>query len=268
MEISSQNTRPLLVLNASAGSGKTYRLVLEYLSLLFDAHGGAGKYRHLVAMTFTNKAAYEMKERILDALHDISTYQEGNEGTLRLMEKISESTGMPVHSFPTKASEILSEILHGYEDFLISTIDKFNLRLIRSFNRDLNLPQEFEVILNESDILEKVIDSILAKVGTTENQALTQLVENYTKKNLDEETNWNFRSQLIEFCGILSKERYIELVESLLEQDYHETELKEAAQRQDALLADLIRQGANVSRLFEESGLEDAQLPQKSKTCG
>jgi ATP-dependent exoDNAse (exonuclease V) beta subunit len=266
LEISSQNTHPLLVLNASAGSGKTYRLVLEYLSLLFDAQGGAGKYRHLVAMTFTNKAAYEMKERILDALHDISTYKEGNEGTLRLMEKISESTGMPVHSFPTKASEILSEILHGYEDFLISTIDKFNLRLIRSFNRDLNLPQEFEVILNESDILEKVIDSILAKVGTAENQALTQLVENYTKKNLDEETNWNFRSQLIDFCGILSKERYIELVESLLEQDYHETELQEAAHRQDALLADLIRQGANVSRLFEESGLEDAQLPQKSKT--
>lgn len=266
MEISSQTKHPLLVLNASAGSGKTYRLVLEYLNLLFDLHGSTGKYRHLVAMTFTNKAAFEMKERILVALHNISRYQEGDDETLGLMKKINESRGIPLSALPAKAGEILSEILHGYEDFLISTIDKFNLRLIRSFNRDLNLPQEFEVILNEADILEKVIDSILAKLGTPENNALTQLVENYTKKNLDEETNWNFRKQLIEFCGILSKERYIDLVESLLEQEYQESDLREAKQQQEALLNELIQLGIQVSNLFEDSGLSDAELPQKSKT--
>ena len=266
MEISSQNTRPLLVLNASAGSGKTYRLVLEYLSLLFDAQGGAGKYRHLVAMTFTNKAAYEMKERILDALHDISTYKEGNEGTLRLMEKISESTGMPVHSFPTKASEILSEILHGYEDFLISTIDKFNLRLIRSFHRDLNLPQEFEVVMNESEIMEKVVDAMLVKIGTPGNESLTKLVENYSKKNLEEETQWNFRQQLISFCSILSKERYFGLVKQLLENHYSEQDLHHALLEQRRLLHTLTAKCKEVYELFVNASVPLEKLPQKGKT--
>lgn len=265
MNTNRPKSRPLLVLNASAGSGKTYRLVLQYLTLLFEAPG-SGKYRHLVAMTFTNKAAFEMKERILQALHGISTYQEGDDRTLTLIKTLSEMLGQPVSVFPDRARAILSEILHGYEDFLISTIDKFNLRLIRSFNRDLNLPQEFEVILNETEILEKVIDSILAKVGTPGNEALTGLISNYTKKNLEEETHWNFRNQLIEFCGILSKERYIDLVESLLEQDYQEADLREAARQQEALLNELIRQGLRISSLFEASGLADAQLPQKSRT--
>lgn len=260
-----QSTRPLLILNASAGSGKTYRLVLQYLTLLFETPNG-GKYRHLVAMTFTNKAAYEMKERVLQALYRICTYQEGDDHTTTLIETLSELLGLPASVFPNRAKTILSEILHGYEDFLISTIDKFNLRLIRSFNRDLNLPQEFEVVLNETEILEKVIDSILTKIGTPANDELTRLISNYTKKNLEEETNWNFRNQLIEFCGILSKERYVELVESLLEQDYKESDLVDASQRQDALLKELIRQGHLVADLFDALGMEDSQLPQKSRT--
>ena len=258
--------KPLLILNASAGSGKTYRLVLEYLTLLFHPNAGAAKYRHLVAMTFTNKAAFEMKERILKALHNISCYQAGDEDTLALMNAIGKSLSISTDDLPEKAGIVLSEILHGYEDFLISTIDKFNLRLIRSFNRDLNIPQEFEVVMNESDILEKVIDAILAKVGTPEHPELTALISNYTKKNLEEESNWNFRKQLIDFCSILSKERYLELVEILLQQEYSEEDLKDVIREQNLLLAQLTEQANEVSSLFNALNLADEQLPQKSNT--
>ena len=258
--------KPLLILNASAGSGKTYRLVLEYLTLLFHPNAGVAKYRHLVAMTFTNKAAFEMKERILKALHNISCYQAGDEDTLALMNAIGKSLSISTDDLPEKAGIVLSEILHGYEDFLISTIDKFNLRLIRSFNRDLNIPQEFEVVMNESDILEKVIDAILAKVGTAGNEELTDLVTNYTKKNIEDESHWNFRKQLIDFCSILSKERYLELVEMLLSQEYSQDDLKTAIREQKDLLEQLKDRAKEVSSLFNALNLVDEQLPQKSKT--
>ena len=137
MSESVSSIKPLLILNASAGSGKTYRLVIEYLTLLFEPNAGPSKYRNLAAMTFTNKAAYEMKERILSALFEIANYQEGHEDTQRLITELSERVNLSSADFPEKAGVILSEILHGYEDFLISTIDKFNLKLIKSFNEDL-----------------------------------------------------------------------------------------------------------------------------------
>lgn len=266
MSESASSTKPLLILNASAGSGKTYRLVIEYLTLLFEPNAGPSKYRNLAAMTFTNKAAYEMKERILSALFEIANYQEGDEDTQRLITELSERVNLSSADFPEKAGVILSEILHGYEDFLISTIDKFNLKLIKSFNRDLNLPQEFEVILNETEILEKVIDAILAKVGTADHPTLTRLIENYTKKNLAEETNWNFKGQLVEFCTILSKERYIDIVEQLMKKEYLEEDLKEATRQQEIIVSSLLSKAKHCYSLFIESGLSAEDLPQKSNS--
>lgn len=257
---------PLLVLNASAGSGKTYRLVQEYLTLLFDPNASSGRFRNIVAMTFTNKAAYEMKDRILKALNEISNYTVGDEETYKLISAISADIHLPIDSFPQKASLVLAEILHSYEDFLISTIDKFNLKLIRSFNRDLNLPQEFEVILNETEILEKVIDSILAKVGKEEFPDLTRWVENYTRKNLEEETNWNFRWQLLSFCSILSKERYIPLVEDLVKSNFSEKDFHSAKKRMVALEQTLINRGKEIYQMFTGLGLREDQIYQRSKT--
>ena len=109
------------MLNASAGSGKTYRLVLQYLTLLFEAPG-SGKYRHLVAMTFTNKAAFEMKERILQALHDISTYKEGDERTLTLIKTLSEMLGQPVTMFPDRAKQFFLKFFMDMKIFLFQRL--------------------------------------------------------------------------------------------------------------------------------------------------
>jgi ATP-dependent exoDNAse (exonuclease V) beta subunit len=257
---------PLHILNASAGSGKTYRLVQEYLRLLFHPQSDTKKFKSMMAMTFTNKAAMEMKERILLALNQIADFKNDSHKTEVMIAELSQLTGRDRAEFSERAREILSEILHNYEDFNVSTIDKFNLRLIRSFHRDLNLPQEFEVVMNESEIMEKVVDAILVKVGMPEHAALTKLVENYTKKNLEEEINWNFRNQLISFCSILSKERYYELVKLLLDSDFDETNLLQAKHQQKSLLTLLQRKANEVYQMFFEAGLSVETLPQKGKT--
>lgn len=256
----------LLVLNASAGSGKTYRLVQEYLYLLFLPTSESKKFKSLLAMTFTNKAALEMKERILKALNEIASFDGDSEETLEQILKLSELTERPFNEFPKRAQEILSEVLHSYEDFMVSTIDKFNLRLIRSFHRDLNLPQEFEVVMNEAEIMEKVVDALLVKIGTEGNEELTRLVENYTKKNLEEETQWNFRNQLISFCSILSKQRYFGLVHQLLNTPYSEQDLRNIKEQQRTLVHELLRQCQEVHRMFMEADVPVEQLPQKGNT--
>lgn len=256
----------LLVLNASAGSGKTYCLVQEYLYLLFLPASDSKKFKSLLAMTFTNKAALEMKERILKALNEIASYDGTSEEVQQQISSLSLSTGRPEEQFPQIAQAVLSEILHGYEDFMVSTIDKFNLRLIRSFHRDLNLPQEFEVVMNEAEIMEKVVDTLLVKIGTTGHEQLTKLVENYTKKNLEDEINWNFRNQLIDFCSILSKERYFGLIGQLLETQYSEEELSNVKERQRTLVGQLLNRCKAVYRMFNDMAIPLDQLPQKSNT--
>ena len=126
-----RNTFPLCVLNASAGSGKTFQLVLEYLSILL-APETPNKYKGIVAITFTNKASAEMKTRIIDALFRIAKYDavDCDNKTASIISELQKKLGYKEQEIKKRASKSLKAILHGYEYFNVSTIDKFNLRLI------------------------------------------------------------------------------------------------------------------------------------------
>jgi len=256
----------LKVMSASAGSGKTYQLVLEYLEILLDYQKDSAKFKHIVAMTFTNKAAFEMKDRVLKTLFSLATHDGTNGKTAEIVTKLSERLQVDGVMLQKRAQNTLTEILHSYEDFQISTIDKFNLRLIRSFNRDLNLPQEFEVIMNENEILERVIDSIFGKIGKPGQENLTKLIENYTRKNLDDGAKWNFRDKLIDFSSILGKERYIPMVAKLLKQTYNESDLTEAKQRQKNFIQQVKVMADRLVSNYLELNIDVEKIPNKSKT--
>jgi len=214
-----RNTFPLCVLNASAGSGKTFQLVLEYLSILL-APEGSNKYKSIVAITFTNKASTEMKTRIIDALFSIAKYNagEGDAKTGSIIIELQKVLGLKEAEIKKRASKSLKAILHGYEHFNVSTIDKFNLRLIKSFSNDLNLPAEFEISLNEKEVLDEVLELLLSNIGSEENIALTKLVKNYAKSNFKDGGQWNFKRHLLSFASSLNNEKnrfFIELLQTL-----------------------------------------------------
>ncbi|MFA7274854.1 MAG: UvrD-helicase domain-containing protein [Crocinitomicaceae bacterium] len=215
--------KPLQIISASAGSGKTYKLVLTYLELLLQSTK-ADPFAHIVAMTFTNKAALEMKTRIIEALEILAFPEQFNPEERKYEKILSASVQCTPEELAAKSKGILQRILHRYEDFKVLTIDKFNLRLIRSFSRELDLPADFEVIIDEDEVLENVVDQLLSDVGSAEHETLTKLVLGYAKSQLEEGEKWNFRNDLIKFIGLIKSEKEQKIIDQLMLIEFSENE--------------------------------------------
>lgn len=214
-----EELKPLKIINASAGSGKTYRLVKEYLKLILQERDN-NSFQRILAMTFTNKAALEMKERILLALDQLANPDIYANKAHGLATELCTDLQLLDEELKTRCSLILGQILHLFEDFSVMTIDKFNARLIKSFSKDLDLPADYEIVFNSDEILGNVVDQLLAKLGRKEFEELNKLIFQFARSKVENGENWNFRKDLIEFSKILENERYAELVEELLEQSY------------------------------------------------
>ena len=172
----------LLIYTASAGSGKTYTLVEHYLTLaLGGAATEAGQptvhdaraFRNILGMTFTNKAAAEMKERVLHALHEVATGPASPGGHRpALMAKL----GLPESDIRERAAQTLQAVLHGYGWFALGTIDGFVTRLVRAFAREFDLSDGYELELREELLRQEAVDRLLARVDPKQNPELTQLL--------------------------------------------------------------------------------------------
>ncbi|MCD4730799.1 MAG: UvrD-helicase domain-containing protein, partial [Bacteroidales bacterium] len=210
------------VYKSSAGSGKTYTLVKEYLKIVLNS---PEKFRNVLAITFTNKAANEMKERIIGSLKEIAAndvYPDTIAVQFMLPEIIKE-TGIAKSRIAENARKVLSSILHKYSDFAVSTIDSFVHRIIRSFAFDLHLPLNFEVELDMDELIAKVIDILISKVGTDEK--LTTTLLNFTQAKTDQEKSWNIELDLTEIARLLLKEEgqiHIEKLKKLDLSDFSE----------------------------------------------
>lgn len=216
--------KPLTIYSASAGSGKTFNLVQKYLQLVLSESEKSVLFSKIIAMTFTNKAAWEMKERIIQAL-DVLAFsenlsEENQEKRLDFLTLTSAKLQMDPVKVQERAKQVLVDVLHQYETFQVLTIDKFSLRLIRSFARDLNINDDFEVILNEGEIIEKVIDELLSKIGNPNYDNVTKLALDFAKSNLADGEKWNFRRQLISFATVLRKENDQQYIALILNQKF------------------------------------------------
>jgi ATP-dependent exoDNAse (exonuclease V) beta subunit len=260
-----ENVLPLKIFNASAGSGKTYTLVMEYLLLILEEKNDSKRFAKIMAMTFTNKAALEMKSRILETLDLLSYPEIHGHATLEYIKNLQKKTSLSAEEICKRSKIILQEILHNYEDFHVMTIDKFNLRLIRSFSRDLDLPNDFDIVLNESEVIEQVVDILLNQLGKDHVRSLTELVLSYAKNNLDEGERWNFRNQLIEFGKVLNNEKDQHIIKKLIQLDFSVERLKTLKQETKSVKNQFLAKCQEVFSQYDKLNLTISLLPQGSR---
>ncbi|WP_370398297.1 UvrD-helicase domain-containing protein [Tenacibaculum dicentrarchi] len=193
-----QNLSNFQVYNASAGSGKTFTLVKEYLKVLLNSND-VFRFQKILAITFTNKAAGEMKERVLENLEEFSQGKEND-----LFQIIIKEISIDKEKIKERSKKILDAILQNYSAFSITTIDSFTHRVIKSFAYDLGLPLNFEVEMDAISLLNEAVDVLISKIGRDTD--LTKLLIDFSLEKTDDDTSWDISVELNEFSRILLNE--------------------------------------------------------------
>ncbi|MBT7816986.1 MAG: UvrD-helicase domain-containing protein, partial [Polaribacter sp.] len=232
------------VYNASAGSGKTFTLVKEYLKVLLNSED-IFSFQKILAVTFTNKAAGEMKERVLSSLEDFAAGKENDLCNIIIKEIDADK---PI--IQQRSKKILEAILQNYAAFSITTIDSFTHKIIKSFAYDLGLPQNFEVEMDAVSLLNQAVDVLISKIGS--DKKLTKLLIDYSLDKTDDDKSWDISKDLNEFAKVLLNEDDIKHFRALANkklEDFtnlktklysHQKELKEAIKNVGAAFLDLI----------------------------
>jgi ATP-dependent helicase/nuclease subunit A len=192
-------SKTFTIYRSSAGSGKTRTLAKEYLKLALRLR--SHYFKHILAVTFTNKATQEMKDRILAYLDEFANGRGGD-----LAAELKNELALDNLTFQQYAQEAQSAILHEYSHFAISTIDAFFQKVIRSFTREAGLTGDYRLEIDQDPVLEEVIDSLIDELGANRN--LTEWVVEFAKENLENERSWDVRSNLLEFSREIFREEF------------------------------------------------------------
>lgn len=184
------------IYKSSAGSGKTFTLVKEYLSIVLKE---PQQYRSVLAITFTNKAAGEMKERII---RELKLMASGEPSPMR--DLIKGITELPDATLSENASRTLAFILHDYANFAVSTIDAFTYRIIRNFARDLDLPSKFDVETDTKALTQRMVDQLMDAIGRED--YITRILVHFAEEKLRDESGWKIENDIVSVAMELFKE--------------------------------------------------------------
>ena len=192
----------LLVYKASAGSGKTFTLAVEYIKMLIE---NPRAYRHILAVTFTNKATSEMKERILGQLYGIWKQDAESKSYL---DSLMEKTGKTAEEIEHQAGVALHYMLHDYSRFRVETIDSFFQSVMRNLARELELSPNLNIELNNAEVLSDSVDSMIEKLEAT-SATLAWLLD-YIYERIADDKRWNVAQEIKKFGRNIFDEGYIE----------------------------------------------------------
>jgi ATP-dependent helicase/nuclease subunit A len=211
----------ITVYSASAGSGKTYTLTREYLQLALGPEYKFA-YRHILAVTFTNKATGEMKARIIK---ELSAIQKGKQSPMS--QEICAQLNIPFEALKQRANAVLSGILHNYSSFAISTIDSFFQKIVRNFTREAGLQTGYKIELDVNYVLEAVTHQVLGKIGSEGNFELDQWIIRMAEEKVEQGGKWDFRHEMIALGKELFRESLMRREKALEELHVHSEEFKQ-----------------------------------------
>lgn len=199
------------IYSAAAGSGKTFTLVKEYLKIILKAPK-EDYYKHLLAITFTNRAVKEMKERIVSNLISFSSSSIIENPSVMILQVINE-TELNLVFIQKKSKKVLNYLLNNYSSFSVETIDSFNHRLIRTFARDLKLSGNFEVSLDVEKLLNEAVELLISKAG--EHKEITKTILQFSLEKIDEDKSWDISKEVAEVAKLIFNENSITHLEVL-----------------------------------------------------
>lgn len=184
------------VINASAGSGKTYTLVQRLLMICLRFPNQPDAIKTIIALTFTNKAANEMKERILFYLGEFVKENYSENQDLKNIQKALSEQGyrITLDDLRHRSQKVLDYILHHYSTLNIGTIDKFNSRLVKSFSYELGLAQNFNLEIQPEPYLIEAVDKMLDEIG--EDETVSDAFMDFVNYNLDNNERVNLNQTL------------------------------------------------------------------------
>lgn len=198
------------VINASAGSGKTYALVQRLLMICLRYPNQQQSIRNILALTFTNKAANEMKERILTWLGNFSSEDFAENSDLKNIQKAFEQEGLKItiDELHIRAKKLLDYVLHNYSTLNIGTIDRFNSRLVRSFSYELGLAKNFNLEIEAEPFLIEAVDKMLDQIG--ENEVISESFMDYVDYSLENNERINLNKNLYDSAKEFVKDIHYE----------------------------------------------------------
>jgi len=187
----------IFALSASAGSGKTTCLTERYVQFLLSNKIPASNFRNIVAITFTNKAANEMKKRVIESLKMLAL------GNSEKIKRVMALVASQRDEISRKAKEIIDDIIHNYSDLNIGTIDSFINSIIRSSSIESGITPDFEVTTNPEVIVEYTIDIILEALDTSEElrKRIDEFLISYL--TIEERANWYPKEELLKKINIM-----------------------------------------------------------------
>lgn len=243
---------PFKIYRSSAGSGKTFTLVKEYLRLALSSDT-PDRYRGILAITFTNKAAEEMKSRVIEVLAELSSESTGAHPMADLLRK---ELAVSDDVLKSRAKLTLKHMLHHYSDISISTIDHFTHNVIRTFAQDLGISINFEVELDTERITNAIVTELLQKMGS--DAVLTNALIDVVQSQIDDEKSWSIDELLKKFALTLFNEEsrfHLEKLKNIELKEFNQlrqklrNELRETAEQ-------LKVSGKEFNQLLKNNGLE------------
>lgn len=233
------------ILTASAGAGKTYQLAYKYVS---DVIERPWFYRHILAVTFTNKATEEMKSRILSEINALAC----GEQTSYLSDLLRDFPQFDARDIRDRAAEARSLILHDYSRFTVLTIDKFFQRIIRAFLKELNLDLNYNIEIETDTVLDRSVDQLIESIASDEE--LRRWLIGYARERIDENARWDVRDNI----SRLGKELFSEIgIEggSKIDKEELERKIKDATARNHAIEQKMIGVARQAQEVMASRGL-------------
>ena len=244
------------ILNASAGSGKTYQLAYKYVR---DVVEQPTLYRHILAVTFTNKATEEMRSRILSEIHTLASG--GKSGYLA---SLCAELSLDERTVRTRAREARTRILHDYSRFTILTIDTFFQRILRAFIQELGLDLNYNVEIETASVLSKSADALVEQIRIDEE--LQRWLTAFVQERIEDGKRWDVREGILALGNEIFKESNRETLSAERSKAELNRIVGKATGRAKAGKKEFQELGVRAMNLMNTAGVTTADFTGKSRS--